>query len=409
MSGSDDAARTAEAAARASYGKLVAILAMQGRDIAAAEDALSEALISALTVWPERGVPQNPEGWLVTAARNRLKNADRAGRVRQLAVPEVERRLGLPEAEAAVPDHRLRLMFACAHPAIDPGVRTPLMLQTVLGIDAARMAPVFLTQPATLSQRLVRAKLRIRDAGLRLTLPEPEAMAERLGAVLDAIYAAFGQGWDGMEHPDAQESLTGEAIWLARLVVHLLPEEPEPAGLLALMLYCTARRGARRDASGAFVPLDRQDARLWDRTMIIEAEGLLTRAAQAGRFGRFQCEAAIQSVHVQRPITGQVNLKALRLLYDLLVQQTDSIGARIGQAVVIAEAGDPLAALEALDALPAQVARHQPWWVARAHVAQLAGQRDRALADLAQAIALTEDAAVRAHLVDVRFALDAGP
>jgi RNA polymerase sigma-70 factor (ECF subfamily) len=409
VSGSDDAARTAEAAARASYGKLVAILAMQGRDIAAAEDALSEALISALTVWPERGVPQNPEGWLVTAARNRLKNADRAGRVRQLAVPEVERRLGLPEAEAAVPDHRLRLMFACAHPAIDPGVRTPLMLQTVLGIDAARMAPVFLTQPATLSQRLVRAKLRIRDAGLRLTLPEPEAMAERLGAVLDAIYAAFGQGWDGMEHPDAQESLTGEAIWLARLVVHLLPEEPEPAGLLALMLYCTARRGARRDASGAFVPLDRQDARLWDRTMIIEAEGLLTRAAQAGRFGRFQCEAAIQSVHVQRPITGQVNLKALRLLYDLLVQQTDSIGARIGQAVVIAEAGDPLAALEALDALPAQVARHQPWWVARAHVAQLAGQRDRALADLAQAIALTEDAAVRAHLVDVRFALDAGP
>ncbi len=409
MSGRDDAARTAEAAARASYGKLVAILAMQGRDIAAAEDALSEALISALTVWPARGVPQNPEGWLVTAARNRLKNADRAGRVRQLAVPEVERRLALPEAEAAVPDYRLRLMFACAHPAIDPGVRTPLMLQTVLGIDAARMARVFLTPPATLSQRLVRAKLRIRDAGLRLTLPEPEAMAERLGAVLDAIYAAFGQGWDGMEHPDAPESLTGEAIWLARLVVHLLPEEPEPAGLLALMLYCTARRGARRDATGAFVPLDRQDARLWDRTMIIEAEGLLIRAAQAGRFGRFQCEAAIQSVHVQRPITGQVNLKALRLLYDLLVQHTDSIGARIGQAVVIAEAGEPLAALGALDALPGQVARHQPWWVARAHVAGLAGQRDRALADLAQAITLTEDAAVRAHLMDVRLTLDAGP
>ncbi|WP_216842448.1 DUF6596 domain-containing protein [Tabrizicola piscis] len=234
-------------------------------------------------------------------------------------------------------------------------------------------------------------------------------MAERLGAVLDAIYAAFGQGWDGMEHPDAPESLTGEAIWLARLVVHLLPEEPEPAGLLALMLYCTARRRARRDASGAFVPLDRQDARLWDRTMIIEAEGLLIRAAQAGRFGRFQCEAAIQSVHVQRPITGQVNLKALRLLYDLLVQHTDSIGARIGQAVVIAEAGEPLAALGALDALPGQVARHQPWWVARAHVAGLAGQRDRALADLAQAIALTEDAAVRAYLMDVRLTLDAGP
>ncbi len=212
MRAGDDPARAAEAAARASYGKLVAILAVQGRDIAAAEDALSEALISALTVWPARGVPQNPEGWLVTAARNRLKNAARAGRVRAEGAAEVERRLVLPEEDAALPDHRLRLLFVCAHPAIDPAARTPLMLQAVLGIEAARVARAFLVEPAAMAQRLVRAKLRIRDAGLRFAVPEPEEMAARLGAVLDAIYAAFGQGWDGLDHPEAEESLTGEAI-----------------------------------------------------------------------------------------------------------------------------------------------------------------------------------------------------
>jgi RNA polymerase sigma-70 factor, ECF subfamily len=402
---SEAAARAAEAAARASYGKLVAILALQGRDIAAAEDALSEALVSALTVWPARGVPQNPEGWLVTAARNRLRNAARAGRVRTLAEPELAR-LALPEDEV-VPDHRLRLMFVCAHPAIDPLARTPLMLQTVLGIEAARVARAFLVEPAAMAQRLVRAKLRIRDAGLRFALPEPEEMAKRLSAVLDAVYAAFGQGWDGLETVEAEGSLTGEAIWLARLLVQLMPEEPEPKGLLALMLYCAARTRARRDAAGAFVPLADQDARLWDRTMVIEAEGLLTVAAQTGRFGRYQCEAAIQSVHVQRAVTGQLNHQALRVLYDLLVRQTDSIGARIGRAVVLADAGEPVAALVELEAIGARAAGHQPWWVARAHAARLAGQTDIARTALARAIALTEVASLRRWLEGVAETLGA--
>jgi RNA polymerase sigma-70 factor (ECF subfamily) len=293
-----DAARTAEEAARASYGRLVAILAHRTRDIAAAEDALSEALVSALAVWPRRGVPKNPEAWLLTAARNRLKNAARADHVRRVAGPEVVLRNIPEDQDDGLPDPRLRLMFVCAHPAIDPAARTPLMLQTVLGIDAARIAQAFLVEPAAMSQRLVRAKARIRDAGLRFELPRPEELEERLGAVLDAVYAAFGRGWDELDHPEAPETLTSEAIWLARLLAALMPEEPEPKGLLALMLYCTARRAARRDAAGAFVPLNRQDARLWNRSMIVEAEGLLTRAAQAGRFGRFQCEAAFQSVHV---------------------------------------------------------------------------------------------------------------
>lgn len=405
--GTKDAARIAEEAARASYGKLVAILAHRTRDIAAAEDALSDALVAALATWPRAGVPANPEAWLLTAARNRLKNAARAGHVRRAAEPELELRTVPGDLAEELPDPRLRLLFVCAHPAIDPAARTPLMLQTVLGIDAARIAQAFLTEPAAMSQRLVRAKARIRDAGLRFEVPEPEDLEDRLATVLDAIYAAFGRGWDDWDRPDAPDALTGEAIWLARLLVSLLPTEPEPKGLLALMLYTTARRAARRDAQGAFVPLDRQDARLWDRTMIVEAEGLLTQAAQAARFGRFQCEAAIQSVHIQRPITGRLNLDALATLYDLLVRTTDSIGARIGHAVVMAERGDPTAAITELDALdPDRVARHQPYWVARARAAALAGQGATAAACLDTALALTEDPAVRAHLAQVRASLD---
>ncbi len=404
-----EASRATERVARESYGKLIAILAAQDRDIATAEDALSDALAAALKAWSTQGVPANPEGWLVTTARNLRKNIARGAAVRVRAEPEILRRIeeaqDKPEP-SPLSDERLRLMFVCAHPAIDPAARTPLILQTVLGIDATRIARAFLVPPATLSQRLVRAKTRIRDAGLIFALPAPEDLAPRLEAVLDAIYAAFGAGWDGLDVLDDPEALTGEAIWLARLLVAQLPDEPEPKGLLALMLHCAARRRARRDEHGRFVPLDQQDARLWDRTMVIEAETLLTNAARAGRFGRFQCEAAIQSVHVQRPITGRLNLSALRTLYDLLVERTGSLGAQIGRAVVLAEGGDPAAAAAALDALPAdRVARHQPWWVARARIAALAGNPALQRESLRQAIDLTEDEAMRNFLNDQYVAL----
>ncbi|QLF71412.1 RNA polymerase subunit sigma-70 [Peteryoungia desertarenae] len=397
--------RAAERVARESYGKLVAILALRDRDIASAEDALSDALATALRVWPEQGVPSNPEGWLVTAARNTRKNVARNTRVRRNAEPEILRRIEEKAETVAqqmpLSDERLRLMFVCAHPAIDTAARTPLILQTVLGIDAARIARLFIVPAATMSQRLVRAKARIRDSGLAFSLPEAGEIAPRIDAVLDAIYAAFGAGWDGLDTTDDPAALTGEAIWLARLIVQEMPNEPEPKGLLALMLYCAARRSARRDAYGRFVPLDAQDARLWDRDMVIEAESLLARAAQAGRFGRFQCEAAIQSVHIQRPITGRLNLEALRLLYDMLVAQTGSLGAQIGRAVIWAEAGDTQAAADALDALPPdRVATHQPWWVARARVAALAGDTVRQKDSLRRAIDLAEDAAVRTFLMD---------
>ena len=241
----ETARRAAEQAARASYGRLLSILAARDRDIAAAEDALSDALVAALRVWPETGVPLNPDAWLLTAARNRQKNAARARHLRRLAEPEVIRRMDLPDAEGGAGDNRLSLMFVCAHPAIDAAARAPLILQTVLGFDAAAIARTFLVEPAAMSQRLVRAKARIRDAGLRFAMPSPDDFPGRLEAVLDAIYAAFGRGWDSLDTPDAPGAMTGEAIWLARLVVEAMPDEPEPKGLLALMLYCAARRAAQ--------------------------------------------------------------------------------------------------------------------------------------------------------------------
>lgn len=400
------ARRVAERAARASYGKLIAILASRDRDIAAAEDALSEAFLSALARWPQDGIPANPEAWLITAARNRQRNTVRAAAVRHRAEPDLIAQFDGVEEQGKVPDDRLSLLFVCAHPAIDPAARAPLMLQTVLGLDAARIARAFLTEPATMSQRLVRAKARIRDTGLRFTLPSAEDWPDRLTEVLDAIYAAFGQGWDELDQADSPDALTLEAIDLARLLVDRLPREPEPKGLLALMLYCQARHTARRDPSGAFVPLEHQDARLWNRSMIIEAEGLLTDAARAARFGRYQCEAAIQSVHIQRPITGRLNREALTALYDLLVAHTDSIAARIGRLVVWAERGAAVAALAELNAMdPKRVETHQPWWVARGHIAALAGDQHGARESYATAISLTTDAATRAFLLQRRLAV----
>lgn len=396
-----DARRVAEQAARVSYGRLLAILAARSRDIAGAEDALAEAFVAALRVWPEQGVPANPDAWLLTAARNATLNSLRHRQVQAGAVAEIERRYAeRHEAAETFPDERLKLLFVCAHPAIQESIRTPLMLQSVLGLDAARIAAAFQVAPEAMGQRLVRAKAKIRDAGLRFAVPEPDDWAARLGDVLNAVYAAYGTGWDALaEGEPGLGDLTGEALYLGRLLVALLPGEPEACGLLALMLYCEARRPARRDGDGRFVPLSRQDSRLWSRDMIIEAEGLLTLAARQGRFGRFQGEAAIQSVHVQRAVTGQPGPEILLALYDLLLLHAPGLGGMVGRAAVLLEAGRAAEALAALEAIPAErVARYQPWWVTRARCLAALGRQGEADAALSTALDLTRDASVRAFL-----------
>lgn len=397
-----DARRVAENAARASYGRLLALLASRSRDLAAAEDALSEAFIAALKSWSETGVPRNPDAWLMTAARNRMTNSYRQTQVREAAMQEIERQYAaLAELPGDFPDERLKLLFVCAHPAIDSAMRTPLMMQTVLGLDAARIANAFLISPKTMGQRLVRAKTKIRDAGIRFEVPDSEDMPERLVDVLDAIYAAFGQAWDAIPGgDDGAINLTAEAIFLARLLVSLLPDDPEAKGLLALLLYCEARRDARRSADGAFVPLDEQDAALWSRDLIVEAEALLTEASQAQHFGRYQTEAAIQSVHVQRPFFGATNYQALRQLYALLVRKYPSLGVLIGYAGVLLKLEDAGGALGILDQMPAdRVADHQPYWVMRGHVMLALARTGEARVAADRAIGLTEDAAMRDYLL----------
>ena len=389
--GASSAGEVAERTARLSYGRLLAILAAGTRDLPLAEEALAEAFAKALELWPAGGVPTNPEGWLLTVARNGLSNLHRHDRTRAAVAAELILRAEEVADRVALADDRLALMFVCAHPAVDAAARAPLMLQTVLGLDAARIAGAFLVPPATMGQRLVRAKARIKELRLRFALPEPDDLPDRLADVLEAIYGAFGADWDGSQGLGLPE----EAIHLARVLMSLMPEEPEVKGLLALMLYVHARRAAREGA--VFVPLSDQDAGLWDRDQVIEAEGLLTDAARTGRFGRFQCEAAIQSVHAQRAITGQLNLGALDTLHGLLMRFHPTVGGQVAHAAVRRLQGDAAGALAMLAALPDAARSYQPALVLRAHCLRDLG--DAGFPDAADAAQVaTSDIRLKAHL-----------
>ena len=403
----------AEAAARRSYGKLVAFLAARTRDVAAAEDALSAAFEAALRDWPAGGIPANPEAWLMTAARRQMIDAARRRRTRDDAVPDLLLLTDLStddDAPRIIPDDRLLLMFACAHPAIEAGVRAPLILQTVLGFDAATIASAFLVAPATMGQRLVRAKAKIKQAGIPFRLPDHDDLPERLASVLDAIYATFTEGWSDPAGTEARRrNLADEGIWLGHLVSVLMPDEPEALGLLALMLHAQARRAARRDALGGYVPLAEQDPAQWDEGLIIDAETLLRRAGRLGQIGRYQLEAAVQSAHVVRRRTGRADWDAIAQLYDALLALTGSPVVAINRAVAIAETRGAAAGLAALDEIAgdARLADYQPYWAARAGL--LARLPDIAQADSAyqRAIGLEADPAVRHFLQARRGALPA--
>lgn len=397
----EDARRAAERAARVSYGRLVAYLAYRWGDVAAAEDALADAFERALATWPSTGVPRVPEAWLLTAAKRRLLEAARHARVRDdPALAALYDDEAVPEP-TDFPDQRLKLLFVCAHPAIDPAMHTPLMLQTVLGFDAARIAAAFLVAPAAMGQRLWRVKAKIRAARIAFDVPGPDQLASRLDAVCDAIYVAYGRAWDDASGRDAgTNQLAGEAIYLARLLVHLLPREPEPRGLLALMLHCEARRAARRSPEGDYVPLSVQDPLLWDAALIEEAEQQLFEAARQRRPGRFQIEAAIQSAHAQRRETGETPWHAVAALYAALIATAPSVGARVAHAAAAAEADGACAGLALLDALPTEtVASYQPYWAVRAHLLDRIGHSAEAADAYHRAIGLTAEPAVRRFLL----------
>jgi RNA polymerase sigma-70 factor (ECF subfamily) len=305
-----------------------------------------------------------------------------------------------------IPDRRLALMFACAHPAIEARMRAPLILQVILGLNADAIAAAFLIPPATMGQRLVRAKTRIRQAGIPFRVPARDELAERLDAVLEAIYAAYSKGW-AENGGEGGAVLAEESIWLARLVVSLLPEEPEAKGMLALMLYAEARRAARRSDEGVYVPLDEQDVARWDEGQLEAAEALLHQANAAGPSGRYQIEAAIQSAHVVRRRTGRDTRPAILALYEHLVALTGSPVAALNRAAALGAVEGAARGLEAIEALSAdkRMQAYQPYWAARGHLLAQTGRRADAYEALTIAMGLSTDEAVRRYLDSQRAAL----
>ena len=394
----------AEHSARTSYGRLVAVIAAGSGDLALAEDSLADAFTMALERWPSAGVPENPEGWLVTVARNRQRDAWKSAASRtNVPLDDGDRE---PMAAGAtsplddldpfrIPDRRLELLFTCAHPAIDAAARTPLMLQAVLGFDAAQIAAAYAVPTATMAQRLVRAKRSIARARIPFVVPDRRSMPERLPAVLEAVYGCAAITW----REDAR-SLAGEAQYLAATLAALLEREREAWALAALVTLSLSRRRA-----GPFVPLDEQDPESWDASLIDAGEAYLRRAAASvGATGRFELEAAIQAVHLDRRRTGRTDWHALRQLYTALVAVAPSLGSRVALAAVI---GRTDAADAGLAALPSDGERFQPWWATRADLLVRAGRAAEASVAFARAIELTDDPAVREYLERRRRELDA--
>ena len=371
---------TAERVARVAYGRLTAILATPTGDLAMAEDALAGAFEQALRSWPASGVPDNPEGWLLTVARNRLRDVWKSA-ARRTSVPlESAAEPAFEQLDPeAIPDERLRLMFVCAHPAIDPGVRTPLILQTVLGLDAARIATALAVPPAAMAQRLVRAKRRIKNARIPFVVPGREVMPERLPAVLEAVYGAYAITWDD------------EAQYLAVTLAALLGDEPEAWALAALITLSAARRPFTRER---YVPLDEQNPAGWDLRLIAEGESYLRRATVPAPPGRFRLEAAIQAVHCDRVRTGVTDWAALGTLYRALVTVAPSMGARVALAAVTGRLDGPERGLAELPAGEG----FQPYHAARADLLARAGRPAEAAGEFERAAELTADPATRAYL-----------
>lgn len=407
----EEARAVAARAARDGYGRLLARLAAPAGDIAAAEDALADALERALRTWPTDGVPRSPEAWLLTVARNRLKDHWKSAATRTGVPLDPNRHAGahLEEIDPdAVGDRRLELMLVCAHPAVDPAVRTPLMLNAVLGFTAAEVAGALALPPSTVSARLVRAKRRIKGAGIPFAIPDRSVLPERMADVLEAVYGAYAIEWPigGVER---REGMTAEALHLAETLAALAPRDGETHALAALICLSASRSGARRDSDGGFVPLAEQDPARWSSPLIDRGRAHLARAHATGTVGRFGLEAAVQAVHANRRETGTTDWPALLELHRAIHRLAPTLGSGAALAATVAEVDGPAAGLEVLDSLGDAAQRFQPAWVTRAHLLDRVGRVDEAVEALDKAVSLTTDPAERRHLEGHRAGLPDRP
>lgn len=390
----------AEQAARASYGRLVALLAAPTRDLQLAEDAVSGAFEQALRSWPFKGVPDNPEGWLLTVARNRQRDVWKSATARTSAPLEAATDSGQDAARPVdevdpdvIPERRLALLFVCAHPSIVQGIRTPLMLHTVLGFRASQIAAAYATPTAAMAQRLVRAKRRIKDARIPFVVPDRALMTERLPAVLEAVYGCTAIAAQDAARLPVDASMAHEAQYLVVTLAALLDEEPEAWGLAALVTLLLARSSTADP--DRFVPLDEQDPAGWDAELLAEGEAYLRRTSRSGGVGRFRLEAAAQAVHAERARTGTTDWTALLTLYDALLAVAPTLGAQVARAAVIGRLDGPNAGLAAL---PQVAERFQPYWATRAHLLAEAGKPDAAHDAYDRTLQLTVDPTIRAYL-----------
>lgn len=403
LTAGDDGRAAAAVAARDSYGRLLALLSASTSDLASAEDALADAFERALRTWPDQGVPATPDGWLLTVARNRLRDRWKSAQWQRTGPLDVERdapvHLDCLDIDA-IPDRRLELMLVCAHPAIERAVHTPLMLNTVLGFTAEQVGRAFSVPASTMATRLVRAKRRIKAARIPFRIPDRGDLPGRMAPVLEAVYGAYVIDWS-TTGPQARQVPT-EARHLAEVLTTLVPDDPEAHGVAALVQLSSARRPARLDRHGRFVPLAEQDPSRWNERLIHRAHEHLRAAYARGQVGRFQLEAAIQAVHCARRHTGTTDWPALLDLHRALHAVAPSLGGAVAFAVATAEVEGPVAGLARLDELLSaagdQARRFQPARAVRAHLLERLGQHAEAAGAYDSAIDLTHDPAEREYL-----------
>ncbi|MGW1364080.1 RNA polymerase sigma factor [Streptomyces chartreusis] len=381
-----------EAVFRAEYGRAVAVLVRALGDIDLAEEAVQDAFTTALRRWPETGVPPSPAGWIITTARNRAVDRLRreAGRGERHAQAALLHAPDAPREEGPVRDERLRLVFTCCHPALAVQARVALTLRLLGGLTTAQIARAFLVPEPTMAQRLVRAKAKIRNAGIPYRVPRDADLPDRLTGVLAVVYLIFNQGYEG------EAALCAEAVRLGRLLAELMPDEPEVAGLLALMLLVESRRGARQDEHGELVPLPEQDRGLWDRDLIAEGQSLVRRCLRLGRPGPYQIQAAIQAVHSDAPRGRDTDWGQIRLLYDQLMAVAPSPVVALNRAVAVAETEGPARALDLVDAL--DLDGYHVLHAVRADLLRRLGRDTEAVREYERAVELSENPAERAYL-----------